>query len=110
MTLGYRFALGGRISELMLVAIHLDARAVKGHAFGFQPEALFEAAFAGQRDFASGADHAMPRQSGGRGAQCPDHLSRPPGITGGTGDVAISGDFPFGDAPYGVAQDFEHVC
>src|SRR5581483_6252062 len=92
---------------LVRVLFHPDAGAAKGDAFGFEAEALFESVFAGQGDFAAGADDAMPGKTAG-GSQGPDYLTRATGETGGAGDVAIGGDFAFGDAANGVADDFEH--
>ena len=114
---GYSLALlAGRLWGLwarrpfVLMLFHPDASSVKDDAFGLQAEALFQAIFAGKRNFAAGADHAMPGQPARSAAQRPDHLSRTSGKTSRARHVAIGGHFAFRNSANGVADDFKHVA
>ena len=78
--------------------VHVDAEAVKFYALGLQAEALFEAVFAGEEDFAAGADNALPWDTSAAAVKGPGDLARVAGVSGGVGDVAVGGDFAVGDA------------
>src|SRR5580704_4873077 len=57
---GYLLAAFPHCWEFVLMLLHPNARTVEHHALSFQPEALFQAVFARQRDFSFGSYHAMP--------------------------------------------------
>jgi len=90
------------------VLFHPDTAAAEDDAFGFKTKALFESVFTRQRDFATGADYAMPGQAA-RGTQRPDDLTCATGEAGRAGDFAIGGNFSFGNSADRVADDFEHA-
>ena len=50
-------------SELELVRLHVYAPPAEAHAFGFQPQPLFNRGIPTQLDLAAGAEHALPGQS-----------------------------------------------
>ena len=47
----------------MLMLLHPNPAPMKHHALGLQPEALFQPVRAGQSNFSTGSQHAMPRQT-----------------------------------------------
>jgi hypothetical protein len=93
--------------ELVLMLLHPDTGSMESDAFGFQAEALFQAIFARERDFAAGSDHSMPRQTACT-PERPDHLTGTTGEAGRARDVAIGGDSAPGNFTNSIANYFQH--
>lgn len=104
---GYLFAFRPRRGEIVPMFFHPHARSAEHDAFKFESETLFQAVFAGQRDLAARAYHAMPGQPA-RSAQRPDNLTGATGKTSRARHFAVGGDSAFGNFPNGVANDFQH--
>lgn len=79
---------------------HRDPAAPKDHSFGLETHALFQRGLASQENAATGTDHTMPWQTGHGMTQSDRHAPRRPRKSGGLGDVAIGGDFAFGNSPH----------
>ena len=76
----------------MMVRVHVDAETVKLHAFGLEAHALFETVLAGEKNLAFSADDAMPRNSRRVTIQRPNDLPSGARMSGGVGDVSVSGN------------------
>jgi hypothetical protein len=77
-------------AKFVLMKIHADALAPKSDAFALQPHLLFKPGFTWQADVASGAKHAVPRESARR-TQRPHYLASSAGKSRSRGDLAVSG-------------------
>ena len=104
---GYRFALLGG-GELVLMLFHPHARSMEDNAFRLQPDSLFEAVFARERDLSFSAHHAVPGQPPRRASERPDYLTSTAWKTRRPRDVAVSRNLAFRYFPNGVANDFKH--
>jgi hypothetical protein len=93
--------------EFVLVLFHPHARSVEGDAFRLEPQPLFQAVFARERDLPFRAYHTMPRQPAGP-SQCPNHLTGAAGKARRARDVAVGRYFASRDFANGVADDFKH--
>jgi hypothetical protein len=84
-------------TECVFVELHVDALAAELYAFHGEAEALLGCGFTAEFDFASSPDDALPGEAlhwsvteqAGDGSV----VER---ITGGSGDLAVGGDFAFG--------------
>lgn len=74
------------------MTFHIDAAAAEDDTFGFEAQALFKTRFATEFNCASGAKDALPGKSDGA-AQDTDDLPSSTGVSGGTGDSAVSRNF-----------------
>lgn len=81
---------------------------MKHHAFGFEPEALFEPVLAWKRNLSTSTQHTMPWKTARCAAQRPGHLTRATRETGRTRDIAVGGYLAFGDRADYVTDNFEH--
>jgi hypothetical protein len=94
--------------EFVLMLFHPNSRAVKHHAFRFQPEPLFEAVLAGKGNFSLGSYHAMPGQSTGCSSERPGHLASAAREARRARDIAVGGHFAFRNFANRIANNFEH--
>lgn len=85
-----------------------DANTLSGerHPLAAQPQALFLAALARQRDASAGGHHAVPRQiqAGMTVAQGPTYPAGRAAASDGFRNVAVSGDFPRRDFRRGAVD------
>ena len=86
---------------------HPHATPVKDHAFRFQPQALFQAVFAGKRDLAARPDYPMPGQPAS-GLERPNHLASATRKARRARDIAVGGYFAFRYFPNRVANNVKH--
>jgi hypothetical protein len=95
---GYSLGLlAGGSSEFVLMLVHPHTRSVEHHALRLESEALFEAVLARQRYFSIGSHNPMPRQPARRASERPDHLASATGKARRARDVAVGGNFAFGN-------------
>jgi hypothetical protein len=93
----------------VVVGFHVDAEADEFDAFRLEAHALFETVFAGEEDFASGADYTLPRDGASAAVQCPCDLARVAGISGAVGDIPVRGHFAARDAADLREEGFEEI-
>ncbi len=85
-------------AKRVLVELEIDAFAAKGDALHFQAQALFRRRLEAEFNLTAGTYHALPRELTARsGLQEPGNGTMVQGITGSSGDLPVSGDFPFRD-------------
>ena len=105
---GYLLALSRPVrGNSVLMLFHPHARSVEHHAFRFQPQALFEAVFARQRDL-SPAPTTRCQGSPRAASQRPDHLPRASRKARRARHIAVGGHFAFRNFANRVADNFEH--
>jgi hypothetical protein len=92
---------------MVLMEVHADARAAEPDAFVLEADALLHTGFAGQKDPAARADHAMPGDTAST-PERPYYLPGGAGEASGCGDLTVSGHLPARDAANRIANGLEH--
>lgn len=91
------------------MVLHVDAKADELDAFGLEAHALFESVLAGEENLASGADDALPRDSGTGTVEGPCGLTGRAGESGSVSDVSVGGDLALRDTTDPGEDLLKHV-